>query len=185
MTDAARKPRRSFVSVPTWILIFVLSFVWFLPAELRIPVEDAAIDDWNENSFWFEPWGVSGVHKGIDIFARRGTPVLAAASGVVILSSELELGGRVAIIIGPKWRLHYYAHLDSVDVRTGERVARGDKIGRVGNSGNAAGKTPHLHFAIGSLVPLPTRYNKGSQGWKRMFYLNPHEELLKYGTTID
>lgn len=171
--------------VIAWILIFVFSFVWFLPAHFHIPVADATIDDWNENSFWYEPWGDSGVHKGIDIFARRGTPVLAAAPGVVILSKELELGGRAAMVIGPKWRLHYYAHMDSVDVQTGERISRGDRIGRVGNSGNATGKTPHLHFAIGSLVPFPKRYNQGTQGWKRMFYLNPHEELLKYGTIKD
>ena len=178
--------RNSFIlNFLTWITIFVTSYVLFLPQRLVIPVENAAGDDWNADSFWYEPWGDSGVHKGIDIFARKGTAVLAASSGLVIYSGELRLGGKVALILGPKWRMHYYAHLRTVSVRTGDRIVRGDKIGAVGNTGNAAGKTPHLHYAIGSLLPFPARYNNGTQGWKRMFYLDPHEELRKSGISTN
>ncbi len=158
-------------------VIFVVSFGFFMPQRLVNPVLDANSDDWNSDSFWFEPWGESGVHKGIDIFKERGTAVVAASSGLVVYRGQLELGGNVVIILGPKWRMHYYAHLESITVRNGDVVHAGDKIGTVGTSGNAAGKEPHLHYVIQSLVPYPQRYRAGTQGWKRMFYLNPGEEL--------
>jgi len=148
-----------------------------MPQRLVNPVVGANANDWHRDSFWFEPWGDSGVHKGIDIFKKRGTSVVAASSGVVIYRGYLALGGNVVIILGPKWRMHYYAHLDSINVLNGRFVRAGDKIGTVGTSGNAAGKEPHLHYVIQSLVPYPQRYRAGTQGWKRMFYLDPAEEL--------
>lgn len=150
-----------------------------MPQRLVYPVHGASSNDWHENSFWFEPWGESGVHKGIDIFKARGTAVVAASSGVVVYRGQLDLGGNVVIILGPKWRMHYYAHMDSITVRNGDAVIAGDKIGTVGTSGNAAGKAPHLHYVIQSLVPYPRRYRSGTQGWKRMFYLDPNEEFRK------
>jgi hypothetical protein len=51
-------------------------------------------------------------------------------------------------------------------------------LGRVGTSGNAIGKPAHLHYSIISLLPLPWRMDTSAQGWKKMFFLNPHE-LLK------
>ena len=167
------------------IAIFVVSFGFFVPQRLVYPVLGANSSDWNEDSFWFEPWGYSGVHKGIDIFKKRGTPVVAASAGVVVYRGQLRLGGNVVVILGPKWRMHYYAHLESISAGNGAVVRPGDKIGTVGNSGNAAGKDPHLHYVIQSLVPYPQRYRAGTQGWKRMFYLNPSEELRKSRITID
>lgn len=168
-----------------WIVTFVVSYGFFMPQRLVYPVLGAGSHDWNRDSFWFEPWGESGVHKGIDIFKKRGTAVVAASSGVVVYRGQIKLGGNVVVILGPKWRLHYYAHLDSFTVRNGDAVHAGDKIGTVGTSGNAAGKEPHLHYAIQSLVPYPLRYHEGTQGWKRMFYLNPNEELRRSQTTND
>lgn len=164
---------------------FVISFGFFMPQTLVYPVLGANSNDWHENSFWFAPWGDSGVHKGIDIFKKRGTAVVAASSGVVVYRGFLELGGNVVIILGPKWRMHYYAHLDSITARRGDAVLAGEKIGTVGTSGNAAGKEPHLHYVIQSLVPYPSRYRAGVQGWKRMFYLNPGEELQISRLTSD
>lgn len=171
------KPKPGLLAI--WVIVwFVLFFVLFLEQDILIPVQGASSDDWNRDSFWREPWGRSGVHKGIDIFARKGTAALAAVSGLVIYRDELKLGGKVVIILGPKWRLHYYAHLDSVGVRFGQWVSRGQKVGEVGNSGNAIGKPTHLHYSILSFIPDPTRYSFKTQGWKRMFYLNP-DELLR------
>ena len=162
-----------------WLFVwFVLFFALILEQDILIPVQNASSDDWNRGSFWYEPWGASGVHKGIDIFARKGTAALAAVSGLVIYRDELEMGGNVVIILGPKWRLHYYAHLDSVEVRLGQWVSRGHKVGKVGNTGNAIGKPTHLHYSIMSLIPDPKQYSSQTQGWKRMFYLNP-DELLR------
>jgi murein DD-endopeptidase MepM/ murein hydrolase activator NlpD len=86
-------------------------------------------------------------HHGVDIFARRGTPVLAAADGLVRSVDTTEIGGRVV------WQREadgrhsiYYAHLDEILVRDGQRLQAGDTVGLVGNTGNARTTPPHLHF---------------------------------------
>lgn len=150
---------------------------YLLPEQMIIPVQDATTADWNEDTFWYEPWGASGVHKGIDIFAPKGQPALAAVGGVVVYSGQLRIGGEVVAVLGPKWRIHYYAHLDDRNVETGSLLGRGDKIGTVGNSGNAAGKPSHLHYSILSPIPYPWRFSARTQGWKKMFYLNPDRKL--------
>lgn len=156
-------------------VIVALGLVW--PAKTIIPVAGATAADWNKDTYWYEPWGASGVHKGIDIFAPSGQPVIAATGGIVVYSGTLQIGGEVIAVLGPKWRIHYYAHLDSRDVTAGSFVARGDQIGAVGNSGNAAGKPSHLHYSMVTPVPYPWRVNRSTQGWKRMFYLNPAEHF--------
>lgn len=147
-----------------------------VPEEARIPVEGATTKDWNPKSFWHEPWGVSGVHKGIDVFAPQGKKVVSAVPGVVIYRGQLGIGGNVVAVLGPKWRIHYYAHLASADPSP-LFLRGGEQIGRVGTSGNAAGKPPHLHYSVVSLVPLPWRYSSSSQGWKQMFFLDPDAVL--------
>lgn len=83
------------------------------------PVAGAGRHDWNPASFWHGHWGVSGVHKGIDIFAKAGTPVVSAQSGRVLYTGKLSLGGNVALVITPRGWLHYYAHLNRIDARPG------------------------------------------------------------------
>lgn len=99
-------------------------------------------------------------HQGIDIFAPRGTPVVAAADGYISSTSPNELGGNVVWLWDPA-RGHslYYAHLDRHAVSSGQRVRRGDVVGFVGNTGNARTTAPHLHFGIyrrghGAIDPL-------------------------------
>ncbi len=88
-------------------------------------------------------------HHGIDIFAARGTPVLAAADGVVRSVSPNNLGGNVVWLNDERRNQSlYYAHLDSHAVQAGQRVRTGDTIGYVGNTGNARTTPPHLHFGI-------------------------------------
>jgi murein DD-endopeptidase MepM/ murein hydrolase activator NlpD len=88
-------------------------------------------------------------HHGIDIFAPRGTPVLASTDGVVRSTDPNTLGGKV-VWLGDERRHQtlYYAHLDSASVVEGQRVQRGDTLGFVGNTGNARTTKPHLHFGI-------------------------------------
>jgi hypothetical protein len=100
-------------------------------------------------------------HEGIDIFAPRGTPAVAATDGVVRWSGENRLGGNVVFLADPE-RGHslYYAHLDRQAVATGQRVRAGDTLGFVGNTGNARATSPHLHFGVyrageGAVDPFP------------------------------
>ncbi len=101
------------------------------------------------------------VHHGIDIFAPRGTPVLAATDGVIRSTSPNNLGGIVVWLSDEVRRQSlYYAHLDSQIVLPGQRVRTGDTLGFVGNTGNARTTPPHLHFGIyrrgrGPIDPLP------------------------------
>ncbi|OWY19961.1 M23 family peptidase [Sphingobacteriales bacterium UPWRP_1] len=161
------------------LLFAALLLPLLLPGSLVIPVQNATPRDWNANSFWHYPWGVSGVHKGIDIFAPKGRPVLAAGSGLVVYSGQISLGGNVVLVLGAKWRLHYYAHLQNATVQTGQWVWQGSQLGFVGNTGNAAGKPPHLHYSVASLLPYVWRRDNEPQGWRKMFYLNPHELLMQ------
>jgi murein DD-endopeptidase MepM/ murein hydrolase activator NlpD len=153
---------------------------FLLPENLVIPVQGATTQDWNHDTFWFEPWGKSGVHKGIDIFSPIGTPVVASVYGIVIFTGHLNLGGNVVVVLGPKWRMHYYAHLDSINTAIGTLVNTSQPIGTLGDTGNARGKPSHLHYTILSLAPLVWRWDGSPQGWKKMFFLNPSEKLITH-----
>lgn len=86
-------------------------------------------------------------HEGIDIAAPRGTPVVAVTSGRVLQARTTPVGGRIIWLGDDASDLtYYYAHLDAHHVREGDRVTAGDTLGTVGNTGNAVGARPHLHF---------------------------------------
>ena len=100
-------------------------------------------------------------HHGVDVFAPRGTPVVAAAPGHVTNVGETSLGGKVVWVWDPdRGQSMYYAHLDEQLVRPGRSVKTGDTLGLIGNTGNARNTPPHLHFGIyrrgyGPLDPFP------------------------------
>jgi len=87
-------------------------------------------------------------HQGIDIFAPRGTPVLAAKGGVIRRVEETGRGGRVVWLTDDDGNRLYYAHLQTQLVSRGQRVELGDTLGTVGNTGNAITTPPHLHFGV-------------------------------------
>ena len=88
-------------------------------------------------------------HDGIDVFAPRGTPVVASTDARVSRVRETKMGGRVVWLRDEKRRHSlYYAHLDRQFVESGQMVRVGDTIGLVGNTGNARRTPPHLHFGI-------------------------------------
>ena len=101
------------------------------------------------------------VHEGIDIFAKRHTPIVSVSDGKVTFAGEKEgsLGGTVIWARDTLRDLAmYYAHLQEVYVETGDYIRRGDTIGSNGNSGNAVTTYPHLHFGIyggGAIDPFP------------------------------
>lgn len=142
-----------------------------------MPVAGASAKDWHKDSFWYSPWGSSGVHKGIDIFAAKGTPVVATSHLWVLFKGEFSKGGKMVLALGPKWRLHYFAHLDVIEPDLATWLSAGTPIGTVGDSGNALGKPAHLHYSIVSLVPQFAAIDNTEQGHKKAFYLNPSRYL--------
>lgn len=90
-------------------------------------------------------------HQGVDLGATMGTPVVAAWDGEVVKVGQNRLGGWIVRILHPNGITTYYAHLRSEAlVNEGDVVQQGEVIGYVGESGNARGTTPHLHFEMHS-----------------------------------
>ena len=112
-------------------------------------------------SFWADPRDSgSRSHEGVDIFAPKGTPVVAVSDGSISSTGERGLGGKqVWLRDGLFGKRVYYAHLDSIAVSAGKSVKMGDTLGFVGNTGNAKTTDPHLHFGIyrnrGAVNPYP------------------------------
>ncbi|HVD96599.1 MAG TPA: M23 family metallopeptidase [Cytophagaceae bacterium] len=88
-------------------------------------------------------------HEGIDIFAPKGTPVVAPTNGIIYNVGTNALGGKVIWLYDSKRsQTYYFAHLDSQWVKSSMAIEQGEIIGQVGNTGNAAKTAPHLHFGI-------------------------------------
>jgi murein DD-endopeptidase MepM/ murein hydrolase activator NlpD len=112
-----------------------------------------------------DKWGASragGIrrHKGIDIHARKGTPVVAISDGVIVTRDHTLIGGKTLWLKSSDYPLTaYYAHLDKQYVREGQFVRKGQIIGTIGNTGNARTTPPHLHFGMSQggdwINPLP------------------------------
>ena len=84
------------------------------------------------------------LHKGIDIAARRGTPVHAAAPGMILFAGHLPYYGNIVEIDHGNGFVTRYAHLDRYVVKKNDKVSSGSEIGTVGKTGRATGA--HLHF---------------------------------------
>jgi murein DD-endopeptidase MepM/ murein hydrolase activator NlpD len=110
-----------------------------------LPVKNAALG----SSFGYrnDPFaGLRSRHDGLDFSAPVGTPVIAAADGVVLTASyHPEFGNMIDIDHGDGL-LSRYAHLSVMAVRESQIIRRGEKIGAVGNTGRSTG--PHLHFEV-------------------------------------
>ena len=131
-----------------------------LPAPVSLPVPVAGVRPAALADTWHGARSEGRRHEGIDIFAKRGTPVLSSTEGLVLRVGTNHLGGLVVWVLGPGGQRHYYAHLERYgDVHAGMRVAPGSVVGYVGNTGNAAGTPPHLHYGIytagGAINPYP------------------------------
>lgn len=88
-------------------------------------------------------------HEGIDIFAPKGTPVIAPTEGIVSRVGVSTLGGKTVWMNDMKrGHSYYFAHLDSQLVKAGVHVKQGDVLGTVGNTGNARTTPSHLHFGV-------------------------------------
>ena len=170
------KRTRRFALIP----LLVIGIGFLLPQKMVIPVAGATTSSWDDNSFWAYPWGSSITHKGIDIFAAKGTDVVSATYGFVVYTYEGGKGGKSVMVLGPKWRFHYYAHLNEISTFPLEPMWPEKVLGTVGDTGNAKGKPPHLHYAI--TTPFPywwLRDSEAVQGNRKMFHLDPDTWLRK------
>ena len=145
--------------------------------------------DYNHQSFWHWPWtrGVNGhPHTGVDIFGKVGAPVVSQTGGLVIYAKEMPgKAGKSVFVLGPKWRIHEYLHLNTIDCTAMDFVCPGELIGTLGKSGNAASTPAHVHYGIVTPVPYVWRAF-GSAGtcnppkqfnWRLMFWLDPADHL--------
>lgn len=112
-------------------------------------------------------------HEAMDIIEPRGTPVRAVVPGTIRKLFLSKPGGITIYQFDEKEEYcYYYAHLDryAEGLHEGMPVARGEVIGYVGSTGNAAENTPHLHFAIFELGP--------EKQWSKGKAVNPYPGLV-------
>ncbi|HEX2040622.1 MAG TPA: M23 family metallopeptidase [Acidimicrobiales bacterium] len=109
---------------------------WLCPVDGQVWFSDS----------WGHPRPGGRAHRGTDLFAHRGTPVLAPVGGRITHASG-KVAGNAFYLHGDDGHRYYGAHLDKLEAGPG-RVERGTRVGTVGSTGNAEGLTPHLHFEI-------------------------------------
>lgn len=113
-------------------------------------------------------------HEAIDIMEPRGTPIHAVRDGVIRKLFLSKPGGiTIYLVDDAAPYCYYFAHLDRYQdgLKEGLHVKRGDVIGYVGTTGNAAANAPHLHFAISTLGP--------EREWWKGVPVNPYQAVLE------
>ncbi|HJQ76511.1 MAG TPA: peptidoglycan DD-metalloendopeptidase family protein [Acidimicrobiia bacterium] len=96
---------------------------------------------------WGAPRSGGRSHKGVDMIAARGTPIVAVYSGRIKRTSNSSLGGKSVYFVSDAGDMYYYAHLDGFgDISAGMSVPAGYVLGYNGSSGNAPDWLPHLHW---------------------------------------
>src|SRR5688572_21883504 len=142
------------------------------PAGLAIPVSGVKASQLSD-TFTQARAGGERVHDAIDIMADEGTPVIAATDGTVEKLFFSDGGGGItAYVRSPDQRwTYYYAHLQGYapGLAEGQKVKRGQLIGRVGHTGNANSQGPHLHFAINQM--------RAGEKWYQGSPINPYPLL--------
>ena len=101
---------------------------------------------------------IGGDHYGNDIFAAKGTPLVACVDGTVVGVANTSIGGKNVTIKDKCGWYYYYAHMDSIgsDIKQGMGISAGKKIGTLGKTGSASTTSPHLHFSV-----YPGTYSSG------------------------
>lgn len=132
----------------------------FLPTTLPINMQ------WNASAFGWrvDPFtGLRAMHEGVDFPAAVGTPIVAAASGIVTTAEwHPEYGNLVEIDHGNEMTTRY-AHASKLSVKVGELIKRGQKVAEVGSTGRSTG--PHLHFEVRfrGIAQNPNRFLESAQ----------------------
>ena len=148
--------------------------------EIKFPVDHIKshfYDDWKEKRD-----GGSRIHEGLDVRAPKGSKIVAIADGEINTIAYSESSGYYIAIDHRNGWISLYVHLDddligndnagdktsafAKDLKKGNLVRRGEVIGFVGNSGNAEGTVPHLHFEIKYLGRSQDIYEYVLKSWK-------------------
>ncbi len=111
---------------------------------LACPVDGAV----SFSDAWGAPRSGGRTHKGVDMSASRGTPLVAMETGRIYRLSNSTLGGLSIYLLGNSGDVYYYAHLDAFSdgLSGGQKVSAGDLVGYVGTTGNSPSWIPHLHL---------------------------------------
>jgi murein DD-endopeptidase MepM/ murein hydrolase activator NlpD len=146
------------------------------PRGLAVPVAGIGPEDLAD-TFTQARAGGARRHDAFDIMADTGTPVVAAAAGILEKIYFSEGGGGKTLYVRSndgRW-IYYYAHLDQYapGLEEGDRIALGQRLGTVGYTGNASPDGPHLHFAIHRMEP--------QEGWWEGRPVNPYPLLAGEG----
>ena len=126
------------------------------------------------DSYQDDRGGGTRTHEAIDIMADAGTPVYAAAPGIVEKLFWSDLGGNTIYVRSPDKRvIYYYAHLNAYrrGLAEGQQVRAGEPLGTVGSTGDADPAAPHLHFSILNAQP--------SDNWSGGTPINPFPLLAR------
>lgn len=145
---------------PYWQTVLYATHLASLPAPQKLDIPVDRVRAASLQNSWHAPRPGGRRHEGIDIFAPRGTAVRSTTEGVIAQIGSNRLGGLVVWVVGPGRQSHYYAHLArTADIYRGQRIEAGTVLGYVGNTGNARGTSPHLHYGIytssGAVNPFP------------------------------
>jgi len=120
--------------------------------DLRVPIL-LGVKPGSFKDTWQEARSNGKIHEGTDMFAPQGALIVSPTDAVVTRIDTSGAGGIAVYTANPGSETFYYAHLDHVasGLTLGQELKAGDLIGYVGNTGNAVGSSPHLHFTIYSL----------------------------------
>lgn len=132
----------------------------------RLPTSLPVAAQWHASTFGvrIDPFtGEQAMHEGIDFIAETGTPIVAAAAGIVVASERHPHYGNMVEIDHGNDLFTRYAHASRLLVRPGTLVKRGQKIAEVGSTGRSTG--PHLHFEVRfkGMAQNPNRFLKDAQ----------------------
>jgi len=117
---------------------------WTFEGKFIIPVQGQVFPNFGERRFFNNK--PRSQHSGVDIASPKGTPVKASNSGSVVLASHLYFAGNTVIIDHGLGVFSLYCHFSEIAVKRGQKVGKGDVVGKIGSTGRVTG--PHLHWSV-------------------------------------